>query len=77
MLVVVSTTAEALILPITRGTVALADADKELPPGVVPYPVDTRYFPSTDLVSNPSLVAVPLAINGLFEPLVEVGKATD
>src|SRR6266852_5358976 len=41
------------------------------------YPGAIRYLPSADLVINPSLVAVPLAVNLLFEALTTVGIAID
>jgi hypothetical protein len=76
--VVVSILRDESTRPTTRGTELEAVPGSEtLPPVAAPYPVRTRYFPSVERLRSPSDVAVPLEISGMFEPLADVGMATD
>jgi hypothetical protein len=62
----------------TRGIVGVVDV--RLPTVTLaarPYPGTARHVPSAERVSNPSLVAVPLATSGRFAPLAAAGMATD
>src|SRR3954452_1810228 len=65
----------------TRAITRLIDADVDVVMLAVPtaasYPVATRNRPSADRVSNPSDVAVPLAVSRWFAPATVVGSGID
>src|SRR5438477_10800133 len=75
--VVVSTAPLESTRAITRLTVAELEVVMPVAAKAASYPGALRYLPSVDRVINPSLVAVPLAVSLLFDPLTTVGIAID